>query len=399
MNATTWPIKPCRPALLALAFMVLIPVSLALAEEPSTHANSPRPPCAGCHRDTTPGIYDAWDLSAHAMANVLCTDCHQSDTQVAHSARSPRTSVGSETCGPCHSGAFMGHKLGAHSRALDAPGARSRQCAQCHRVADRCDACHTRHSTDADISMKPATCGVCHNVDVPLTRIWKGSAHGALFAARGEPSCASCHMDGGSHNISRALASGRPAQVKEAERGEMVARCSECHTPSLARRALEDADRLQSQARAIMDEARKSLGRKASPAELPLHARASENIGGHSRMLASLASIETSYRAVALGAYHQNLGAAMKAMASLRAKLAKLKATAHMRGQMESLEQRMDNLASRTTSRPETSETPETGNEKLKHRLRALKDRLLSGKITDEGYQKQKDALLDEAGL
>lgn len=376
--------------------MVLIPVSLALAEEPSTLANSPEPPCTGCHRDTTPGIYDAWDLSAHAVASVLCTDCHQSDTQAAHGARRPRTSVSSQTCGPCHSGAFMGHKLGAHSKALDAPGARSRQCTSCHRVADRCDACHTRHSTDADILMKPAACGVCHNVEVPLTRIWKGSAHGAIFAARGEPSCTSCHMDGGSHNISRALASGRPADAKEAERGEMVARCSECHTPSLARRALEDADRLQSQARAIMDEARTSLGLEASPAQPPLHARASDLSDGRSRMLASM---ETYYRAVAMGAYHQNPGAAMKAMTSLSAKLSRIKVSVGKRGRMESLEQRMDNLAGRRAQETSWPETPESEGEKLKRQLRSLKDRLLSGELDDMVYQELKDDLLDEAGL
>ncbi|OAG28046.1 multiheme C-type cytochrome [Thermodesulfatator autotrophicus] len=33
-------------------------------------------PCASCHKEETPDIYDEWFHSAHGIANVKCYQCH-----------------------------------------------------------------------------------------------------------------------------------------------------------------------------------------------------------------------------------------------------------------------------------------------------------------------------------
>ncbi len=343
--------------------------------------------CLGCHRDTTPGITATWERSAHGATNVLCTDCHGTDEQAAHDRRQ---TVDAARCGACHSGALADHRLGPHSRALKAPGARAADCTGCHRVASTCQSCHSNHSTDPDISTQARTCGVCHNSDASLTRIWASSAHGPLYAARGEPSCVTCHMEGGSHNTGRGMASSLPADKRVKERGMMVGICTSCHAPATAIRALEDADRMKSQARALMDRARLTLNTKNQP---PPHAF--EATDPESRLLAAMA---TAYKAVRMGAYHQNRAVALRALASMQRTLARIKGRAETLRRIEALEQRLDNLAARKDQGDNNNASADTA-WALKQDLRALKDSLIKGEISEGEYQRGKDKLLSGAGL
>ena len=255
------------------------------------------------------------------------------------------------------------------------------------RVAYSCQSCHSSHSTDPDISSRAQTCGSCHNSDASLTRIWASSAHGPLYAARGEPTCVTCHMESGSHNTGRGMASSLPADKRVEQRGAMVGLCSSCHAPATAIRALEDADRMKSQARALMDRARLTLNTKNPP---PPHAF--EATDAESRLLAAMA---TAYKAVRMGAYHQNRAAALRALASMQRTLARIKGRAETLGRIEVLEQRVDNLAFRQAQNSADADTAEA----LKQDLRALKDSLIKGEVSEGEYQRGKDALLDGAGL
>ena len=369
----------------ALALALLMAAATSPAQEPAEPSTQTDTSCIGCHRDTTPGITVTWELSAHGATNVLCIDCHGTNEQAAHSRQH---TVDALRCGACHSGALFDHSKGRHSREPDASDvSRSRpDCTGCHSIAASCQSCHSNHSTDPDLGARAETCGACHNADSPLTRIWASSAHGALYAARGEPTCTTCHMEGGSHNISRGMASRRPADQRVEERGRMVGVCTSCHAPALAMRSLEDADRLKSQARALMENARLTLKTKKEP---PPHAfEASDR---ESRQLAAMAS---AYRAVRMGAYHQNRAAALRALASMQRTLAKIKARAETMERIEALERRLDNLAARQAKSADTDST-----EALKQDLRALKDSLIKGELSEQEYQRGKDELLDGAGL
>jgi len=374
-----------RTIMIALALFLLTAVATTPAKEPAEPSVRAASSCIDCHRDTTPGITVTWELSAHGATNVLCIDCHGTDEQAAHSSQH---TVDALRCGACHSGALFDHRLSRHSREPDASDVSMARtdCSACHSIAGSCQSCHSNHSTDPDISSRAEACGSCHNAETPLTRIWASSAHGALYAARGEPSCTSCHMEGGSHNISRGMASRRPADQRVEERGAMVGVCTSCHAPALALRSLEDADRLKSQARALMERARLTLDTQKNS---PPHAF--EATDRESRHLATMA---TAYRAVRMGAYHQNRAAALKALSDMQRSLARIKARAETMERIGALERRLDNLAARQAQDADTDTT-----EALKRDLRALKDSLIKDELSEVDYQRGKDELLDGAGL
>ena len=78
-------------------------------------------PCAECHRDETPDIYDVWYDSTHGIANVKCYQCHgtyEDMERVPDMARCESCHAGRiENCGDgmacwqCHPAhRFTGHK-------------------------------------------------------------------------------------------------------------------------------------------------------------------------------------------------------------------------------------------------------------------------------------------------
>ena len=48
----------------------------ALKTHPSLSEEEKLLPCASCHRDVTPEIYEEWYKSRHGLDNVKCFQCH-----------------------------------------------------------------------------------------------------------------------------------------------------------------------------------------------------------------------------------------------------------------------------------------------------------------------------------
>ncbi len=409
--------------------------------------------CYECHKDKTPGIVNYWQQSAHPAADVGCVECHGPDVELNHSGGAR---VEADKCGSCHEEAYASHRLGKHSIGLktgrgctrNMPAGRERErtciqchksdtfepivqtecamflaqspemqrvgCGSCHRVETGCETCHTKHGTDIPLARSAETCAVCHmGPDHAQYEMWRGSPHGVIFEKQGEaaaPTCATCHMKDGSHNVSMGIATGMPADVRERERGVMVDICSECHTPALAKRSLRDADRIQSQSRALLAEAQgivEELYREGllepGPSERPRHP-----IFGHGFVIGPNMLYEDISRAEAVffrmmmfyymsafkGAFHQSPDYShWFGNAPLKLSLSELKSEAALLRKAETLRKRLDNLVS-APGRGEAGEAVE-----LKRLLRGLREDMLRGEMTEEEYNERKKKLLDERGL
>ena len=326
--------------------------------------------CASCHQDTTPGITASWESSSHAEAGVLCADCHGSDTDKAHSGKAR---VDAALCGACHEDALKGHNKGAHGAA---PPEDARRCGRCHEVRDRCDSCHGSHGTDTIKAGSPGRCASCHGGSV--IEAWASSPHGGDSVERGTnkiPACAACHMSGGSHNVSTGIASRKPANQRQKEREAMVGTCMLCHSPTLAQGALAGADHETARIRVLEEEA---LALAGSPHE--------------EEAIASLARQER------VGVYHRfrpapepHGGSALKQM------LDTLKHKSKLEQRLIMLEARVENFSGALDEKASTK--PAIDPDTLKCALRALKDRFISGKISEKRYEKEKNRLLNKAGL
>lgn len=268
---------------------------------------APNKDCISCHRQKTAATVQQWEESAHARANVGCADCHGTD----HAAiEKGDQRVATTTCGKCHPKAYQTHTASRHGMGLHSgwgctrnlPNRDSRECAfchdkdsskilstvhcarflkqsvemaeigcnRCHQVESSCSSCHTGHITDLKVVRDPNVCAVCHmGPDHPQWEMWQTSRHGTLHATRGDqngPSCQTCHMPGGSHDVSRGItmSSGMtsyPAVTATKERATMLERCSSCHAPAVARRELERNDAVHRQSLKLVKEAEEIVAR------------------------------------------------------------------------------------------------------------------------------------------
>ena len=264
---------------LTALFLLLI---LTIASAPAQAAD----PCLACHERKTPGIVNYWKESIHFRKNVSCADCHGRDVEENHNRK---RMVTAEVCGSCHAAALASHKLSKHAISLKAgqgctrnlpagaerdkscsfchkegtaapivttecamflaqsPEMQRQGCSSCHRVEISCDSCHTKHGTDRATARNPGVCGVCHmGPDHPQMEMWETSQHGVLYQqsnGKAGPSCVTCHMEGGSHNVSRGIATGLSptSALRKQERDGMIALCGQCHTREFATRNLADA--------------------------------------------------------------------------------------------------------------------------------------------------------------
>lgn len=412
-------------------------------------------PCLDCHAEKTPGIVAYWKASAHAGKKVGCVDCHGSDREANHAGK---MMVNAAVCGGCHKEALASHRQSKHGAGLKAgmgctrsrekneeqdkscalchesgsakpvaqvacamflaqtPAMQRQGCLACHQVEVRCDTCHTRHGTDLAAARDPGVCGVCHmGPDHPQLEAWETSMHGALYArgrGTGAPSCATCHMHRGSHNVSRGISpAGTPDAARNSgERTFMVSICSECHTPGLAVRSLNDADSIREQSGKIVAEAQaivEQLQREGllspSPGARPPHPLAGNTfvIGPH-MLYEDLSSAESAffklkqfYALIAFkGAYHQNPDYAhWYGNAPLKLALSEIKSDASLLRQVQALKKRIDLLA----SRPVATTGGEIGD--LKQKLRSLEEKRLTGEIAAQEHERLKKRLLDEKGL
>ncbi len=426
--------------------MRLLALALILAFSATAYAADP---CLKCHEEKTPAVVAIWRASAHFGASVGCADCHGTDREAAHAGRAK---VDSAKCGACHEKQLASQGLGKHAMGLrsgrgctrrspetpaqkrscalchkagtdvpyvetscamflaQSPEMQRQGCGACHRVETGCDACHTKHSTDLRTASDPRTCGICHmGPDHPQYEAWSASVHGVLYAAKTPgaeaPTCVTCHMAGGSHNVSEGIATGR--ETCAAERETMLKRCETCHAGSFARRSLEDADKIALQGQGLVNEAHDIVAALAaegllvpSPADRPPHPLEGkslvlgpqmiyENLSGAEALYFRLARFY--YPTMFKSAFHQSPDYAhWYGNAMLKLTLSELKSEAASLRETAKLARRIDNLSGPLGTAPSA--------DGLRAELRALKDRFLRGDITERDYKRRVSELLDRHG-
>jgi hydroxylamine dehydrogenase len=174
-----------------------------------------------------------------------------------------------------------------------------------------CDACHTRHTFSVKEAREPQACQSCHmGFDHPQWEMYASSKHGTRHQMKqlgvlpqdsSAPTCQTCHMPGGDHNVGTAWGflavrlplpedkqwaadqvtilqalgvldpagkpTGRLDVVKagdvarldqasfDARRNQMLTACSQCHAPAFAKQQLAAGDDMIKNADHLMAEA------------------------------------------------------------------------------------------------------------------------------------------------
>jgi hypothetical protein len=201
--------------------------------------------CIDCHQKITPNIVTDWHISKHSTNGIGCEVCHGNK----HTASTDVANVAiptPETCGECHEKQVGEYKKSKHAAAWAAmkamPSAHAQPvammegmkgCGGCHKIGLKtaeeqkelskdgagfgrasCDACHTRHTFSVKEAKQPQACQTCHmGFDHPQWEMYSASKHGvrALLKQTGmlpdstaAPTCQTCHMQEGDHNVQTA---------------------------------------------------------------------------------------------------------------------------------------------------------------------------------------------------
>jgi len=287
-------------------------------------------------------IVTDWQLSEHSRNGVECSTCHGD----AHTTADDVAKVNiptPDTCATCHEERVAQFKKGKHALAWTAMNAMptihwqpmsliegQKGCGGCHKIGLKteaeikqlkadgqafgvasCDACHTRHTFSAKEARQPQACQTCHmGFDHPQWEMYSGSKHGVrallkqtgtLPADTAAPTCQTCHMADGNHEVRTAWGflavrlpmpddkewaadratilqglgvldpQGNPTARLEAvkaadlarltqeswqaERDRMIAVCRNCHSANFARGELEKGDAIIKDADHLMAEA------------------------------------------------------------------------------------------------------------------------------------------------
>ena len=222
-------------------------LALALAAPKSTPAAKSAPAdaagaCVACHEKSSPQIVADWKASRHQANGVGCDDCHGTDHGAAGDASKARMPT-PDTCGGCHEAQVAGFKKGKHAFAWAAVKAMptfhyqalavregEKGCGGCHKLGLKseaeakelrevaggygvasCDACHTRHLFSKAEARQPEACKTCHmGFDHPQWEMYESSKHGVrndlkrtktIPETAAAPTCQSCHMQGGNHEV------------------------------------------------------------------------------------------------------------------------------------------------------------------------------------------------------
>lgn len=186
--------------------------------------------CMTCHKEKTPGIYQQWYQSAHAIHKITCLDCHQAQKGDAdafmHEGALIATLVTPRDCGNCHqremqevdnsyhataglilesNDAYLAHVAAGEPVAIMG-------CESCHgskvkidqasanKLSPKswpnsgigrlnpdgskgsCNACHTRHSFSRAQARQPEACSKCHlGPDHPQKEVYEESKHGNAY--------------------------------------------------------------------------------------------------------------------------------------------------------------------------------------------------------------------------
>lgn len=201
-----------------------------------------RPECVECHKKITPQIITDWQASAHSENAVTCATCHGSEHHTADDVAKVRIPT-PQVCAECHAEEAKQFGKGKHALAWTAMKAMPtfhwqpmvltegmKGCGGCHKIGLKtedeirelkaagsgfgvasCDACHTRHTFSAEEARQPQACQTCHmGFDHPQWEMYSSSKHGvrhllkqvhALPEQAGAPTCQTCHMPGGDHEV------------------------------------------------------------------------------------------------------------------------------------------------------------------------------------------------------
>ncbi len=213
-----------------LNILAVVGLILALSGLSQADSGTASGKCMVCHKEISPGLYQQWFTSNHALHNVTCIDCHGAKRNDAdafkHEGSYISTLVTPKDCGACHQreteqtgmsyhakagqileskDAYMAHVAGGHPAAIAG-------CESCHgskieidpksknKLARKswpnsgigrinpdgslgsCNACHTRHGFDKSQARQPESCGKCHlGPDHPQKEIYEESKHGNVY--------------------------------------------------------------------------------------------------------------------------------------------------------------------------------------------------------------------------
>ena len=299
--------------------------------------------CMDCHRDASPALVRDFEQSKMYNAGIRCQNCHSDEHTTSEDVAEAKLPT-AETCATCHSTRMDQFSSGKHALAWVAMNAMpathyqpaqliegKRGCGGCHKIGLKteeeiralraqgfsygvasCDSCHTRHAFSVEEARQPEACATCHmGFDHPQWEMWSNSKHGVRFQLKRDgvlpeqvaaPSCQTCHMTDGNHEVRTAWGflavrlplpddpqwqadrvtilkalgvlspeTGEPTarldavkaadvvrlteEAWQAEREKMLQTCSQCHSRGFAQGELEKTDDLIRQADHLMAEA------------------------------------------------------------------------------------------------------------------------------------------------
>ncbi len=298
--------------------------------------------CVKCHKEVTPAIVTDWQISKHSEKEVGCADCHGEEHTSAEDVAKVDIPT-PETCADCHEDQVAQFKKGKHALAWASfkamptthqlPMALNdgmKGCGGCHKLGLKseaeikelkkngagfgvasCDACHTRHTFSKKEAQQPQACQTCHmGFDHPQWEMYSSSKHGVryllkqngtLHADTAAPTCQTCHMQEGNHEVRTAWGflavrlplpedpqwkadqitilqalgvldlEGKPTarldvikaadvarltqESWQAERDKMVKTCNQCHSINFAKAELEKGDQMIQKADHLLAEA------------------------------------------------------------------------------------------------------------------------------------------------
>ncbi len=230
-------------ALLAGSLPTAAPPGVPPADLPPLEA--PDQDCYECHATVTPGVVTDWTQSRHAKESVACSDCHGEEHTSADDVLEVELPT-PETCETCHDERVSQYKAGKHAKAWEAMKAMPtfhwqpmtlteglKGCGGCHKIGLKsdeeyvelkleghgygvasCDACHTRHLFSIEEARQPEACQTCHmGFDHPQWEMYSTSKHGVRNTLQRQgvlskealsPTCQTCHMPGGDHEVGTA---------------------------------------------------------------------------------------------------------------------------------------------------------------------------------------------------
>ncbi len=304
----------------AFYLLLLFPTITLMAED-----------CIDCHTKVTPNIVTDWQLSKHSGNSVDCEMCHGGSHKSAEDVEKVSMPT-HQTCNDCHDTQVSQFLKGKHSIAWSAVKAMPtthmlptplndgmKGCGGCHKmgvkseeelerlIADgskfghaSCDACHTRHTFSIEEARQPEACQTCHmGFDHPQWEMYSSSKHGVRYGlvqkgilpkATAAPTCQTCHMSEGNHEVRTAWGflavklplpedpewaadqvtilqalgvldlEGKPTELVDVikaadvarltqeawqvEREKMLNVCSDCHSENFAKGELEKGDQM-----------------------------------------------------------------------------------------------------------------------------------------------------------